>query len=191
MTIKQTKDGGDELIQETMADRLKRVQTENWRRMRYVHEEAMDSWAVSEEALYLRGPTASSVPAGKQVEGAEGADADANKQHGLAELAEQVAALRTGMDEDDMLEKTSGIVKAKPATVKMEISDDEPSTSAAATSNKARTEKGKAAAAPAARRGKKAPATTSTISNSNSNSDNTTGGDGDTANVRASTSTGQ
>ncbi|KAF3767070.1 hypothetical protein M406DRAFT_242068, partial [Cryphonectria parasitica EP155] len=54
MTIKQTKDGDEEIMQETMADRLRKVQTESWRRMRYVHEEAMDSWAVSEETLYLQ-----------------------------------------------------------------------------------------------------------------------------------------
>lgn len=110
MTIKQTTSGGDEeIIQETMADRLKKVQMEGWRRMRYMHDEAADSWAVAEEALHLQDD---SVAGGKQAEG------DAT------DLAEKVASLRTGWDEEGMLETTSGI--SKESMVKVEISDDEP-----------------------------------------------------------------
>lgn len=122
MTIKKTSDGSEELVQETMADRLKKVQSEAWRKHRYVHDEAADSWAVSEEALFLHG-------SGPAQEGTTTAAADKQKQaaedHGVAELADQVAALRTGWDEDGLLETTSGIKKAA-GPVKLEISDDEP-----------------------------------------------------------------
>lgn len=160
MTIKQTKDGDEEIVQETMADRLRKVQTEGWRRMRYVHEEAADSWAVSEEALYLRGRD----EPGKQPESV----AAAVNEHGVAELAEQVAALRTGMDEDGMLERTSGIRKERP--VKVEISDDEPAVPWAKAKGKGKatdtgssskpTGRAKTTAAAAATRGKEANAPT-------------------------------
>lgn len=120
MTIKQSKDGGDdELVQETMADRLKKVQTETWRKMRYVHDESSDAWAMSEEVLYLNDAK------GKEAEGSGG--------HAGAELADKVAALSTGWREVSMLETTSGIQNPE-AGVKVEISDDDvPAAAAAAT----------------------------------------------------------
>lgn len=139
MTIKQTKDGDEEIVQETMADRLKKVQMEGWRRHRYVHDESGDSWAVSEEALFLRPRVGagSGVAVGTQAE-EEGAGT--TNEHGVAELAEQVARLRTGWDEDGMLETTSGIQKDR--TAKVELSDDEPAGLAAPAKGKG---KGKAA----------------------------------------------
>lgn len=111
MTIKQTTSGGEEeIVQETMADRLKKVQMEGWRRMRYMHDEAADSWAVAEEALHFQDH---SVAAGKQPEGG-----------GVSDLVDKVASLRTAWDEDSMLETTSGI--SRESMVKVEISDDEP-----------------------------------------------------------------
>lgn len=145
MTVKQTAEG-EEIVQETMADRLKKVQLEAWRRMRYVHEEASDSWAVAEDALFLHRP-----------EAAAGQDAGAGKepevpdQPGMPELVDKVARLRTGWDEDGMLETTSGI--SKPRNVKIEISDDEPSASASAKG------KGKGKAVDTAGRATKAKAT--------------------------------
>lgn len=113
MTIKQSKDGGDdELVQETMADRLKKVQTETWRKMRYVHDESADAWAVSEEVLYV-----DDAAKGKDVETGGGG-------HAVAALADKVAALRTGWREVSMLETTSGIQNPERG-VKVEISDDE------------------------------------------------------------------
>lgn len=140
MTIKQTTSGGDEeIVQETMGDRLKKVQMEPWCRMRYMHDEAADSWAAAEEALHLR-PN-DSVAAGKQAEGVAAAD----------DLVAKVASLRTGWDEDSMLEKISGI--SKKSMVKVEISsDDEPAPlsakakgkgKATESTNKSRTTRGK------------------------------------------------
>lgn len=126
MTIKQTNSGGDEeIIQETIADRLKRVQMEGWRRMRYMHDEAADSWAAAEEALHLQDH---SVSAGKQPEGGAATD-----------LVDKVTSLRTTWDEDGMLETTSGI--SKESLVKVEISDDEPPAASLSTKGKG---KGKA-----------------------------------------------
>lgn len=143
MTIKKTSDGSEEIVQETMADRLKKVQTESWRKHRYVHDEAGDSWAVSEEALFLRAPAAASGTS------AAAADKQPVEDHGVAGLAEQVATLRTGWDEDGMLETTSGIKKAGP--VKVEISDDEPAAPSAAAASRGKGRAGHGASKPAAR----------------------------------------
>lgn len=130
MTIKQTTSGGDEeIVQETMADRLKKVQMETWHRLRYMHDEAADSWVVAEEALYLEGPPGSnaegkaagegegdgSVAAGKQPEAAAQA-------HGVADLVNRVQSLQTAWDEDSMLETMSGI--SKESMIKLESPDD-------------------------------------------------------------------
>lgn len=130
MTVKQNTDGSEEIVQETMADRLKKVQLEAWKRMRYVHEEASDSWAVAEEALYLHQPESPAADQDAAGGGSGGSnkgkepEGDALSQPGLPGLVDKVARLRTAWDEDSMLETTSGI--SRPRNVKIEISDDEP-----------------------------------------------------------------
>lgn len=155
MTIKQSGSGGDEdVIQETMMDRLKKVQTEHWRRHRYVHDEAADSWAVSEEALYLEEPAAEAEGKGKEpAAAAAGNDADG--------LTERLSALHTSWEEDAALETTSGIQKENK--VKTEVADDEPKTTG---KGKAKAVAKSATAKPAATtRGKKAPDTAHPASN--------------------------
>ncbi|KAK7721206.1 hypothetical protein SLS64_001502 [Diaporthe eres] len=127
MTVKQNTDGSEEIVQETMADRLKKVQLEAWKKMRYVHEEASDSWAVAEEALYLHQPepAAADQDAGSAKGKGPEVEADPLSQPGLPDLVDKVAQLRTGWDEDSMLETTSGIARPQK-NVKIEISDDEP-----------------------------------------------------------------
>lgn len=152
MTIKQSKDGGDdELVQETMADRLKKVQTETWRKMRYVHDESSDAWAMSEEVLYL-----DDAAKGKEAEGAGG--------HAAAELADKVAALSTGWREVSMLETTSGIQNPE-AGLKVEISDDEIAGIAPAAASKSKG-KGKATDAGVASASKAASKAKATASSS-------------------------
>lgn len=128
MTVKQNTDGSEEIVQETMADRLKKVQLEAWKKMRYVHEEASDSWAVAEEALYLHQPEPAPADQDAGGKGPE-VEADPLSQPGLPDLVDKVARLRTAWDEDSMLETTSGI--PRPQNVKIEISDDEPAGPAA------------------------------------------------------------
>lgn len=65
-------------------------------------------WAASEDALFLYGI------------GGGGAAAAADRQqaaeeHGVADFAEQFAALRIPWGEDDVLEELSGIKKPRPA----------------------------------------------------------------------------
>lgn len=154
MTIKQSKDGGDdELVQETMADRLKKVQTETWRKMRYVHDESSDAWAMSEEVLYL--------------DDAKGKEAEGGGGHALANLADKVAALSTGWREVSMLETTSGIQNPE-AGLKVEISDDDVPAGAATTTTTA-------AAASASKAKGKAKATASSSATATTTTTNTRG----------------
>src|SRR6185436_13787358 len=53
MTIKSAMDDGG-VATETMADRLRNVQTETWQRMEWVHDEAELAWEAYNECLLLR-----------------------------------------------------------------------------------------------------------------------------------------
>lgn len=119
MTIKSAGADGEEIVQETMADRLRKVQIESWSKMRYVHDEASDSWAMSEDALYLQpkggdesSGDAAAIAAGKEPEVAPG----------QKELVDRLAKLQTVWDEEHMLEKTSGVEKEK---IEIEIDESE------------------------------------------------------------------
>ncbi|KAL6818245.1 Sin-like protein conserved region domain-containing protein [Trichoderma sp. SZMC 28013] len=102
MTIKTTAEGADGVSTETMADRLRSVQTEPWRKMRYTDENEETAWEVYNDSLFLRPrPDA----AGEQ--GAPGADAD-------RDLEELVPTLGNKWDDTQFLESISGIKKPDP-----------------------------------------------------------------------------
>lgn len=164
MTIKQTAEGDDELVQETMADRLKKVQNETWRKMRYVHEESAESWAVSEEVLYT--DHGNDKEEAEDVAMESGGSAAATQVHAGGDLVDKLAGLSTGWREEKMLETTSGI-KNPEGVVKVEISDDDAADGVAASPAASRAKgKGKAKATTTAAagtiRGKRASTTTTT-----------------------------
>ncbi|KAJ4854836.1 sin-like protein conserved region domain-containing protein [Trichoderma breve] len=102
MTIKTTAEGADGVSTETMADRLRSVQTEPWRKMRYTDENEETAWEVYNDSLFLR-PRPD--PAGEQ--GAPAADAD-------RDLEELVPTLGNKWDDTQFLESISGIKKPDP-----------------------------------------------------------------------------
>ncbi|KAL7911664.1 Sin-like protein conserved region domain-containing protein [Trichoderma velutinum] len=102
MTIKTTAEGADGVSTETMADRLRSVQTEPWRKMRYTDENEETAWEVYNDSLFLR-PRPD--PAGEQ--GTAAADAD-------KELEELVPTLGNKWDDNQFLESISGIKKPDP-----------------------------------------------------------------------------
>ncbi|KAF3075938.1 hypothetical protein CFAM422_001651 [Trichoderma lentiforme] len=102
MTIKTTAEGADGVSTETMADRLRSVQTEPWRKMRYTDENEETAWEVYNDSLFLR-PRPD--PAGES--GAPAADADRN-------LEELVPTLGNKWDDKQFLESISGIKKPDP-----------------------------------------------------------------------------
>ncbi|SPJ70337.1 uncharacterized protein FTOL_00065 [Fusarium torulosum] len=116
MTVKATGDG-ETVTTETMADRLRSVQTEHWRTMHYTDENEEAAWEVYNESLFLR-------PAGE--EGAEGdkkAD-DAGEVEPV--LEESVPKFARRWDDDDLLEAVSGIKKPVPAPAPEPVKKTEP-----------------------------------------------------------------
>ncbi|KAL7807291.1 Sin-like protein conserved region domain-containing protein [Trichoderma gracile] len=101
MTIKTTSDGADGVSTETMADRLRAVQTEPWRKMRYTDENEETAWDVYNESLFLR-PRADPTTTGEQQAEAE------------QDLEELVPTLGNKWDDTQFLESISGFKKPEP-----------------------------------------------------------------------------
>ncbi|PHH88314.1 hypothetical protein CDD83_7694 [Cordyceps sp. RAO-2017] len=115
MTIKSASDG-DGVTTETMADRLRFVQAEPWRKLRYTDENDEAAWDVYNESLFLR-------PDGLPDAGADPDDKakapDAARLDGLS-----VPRFAAKWRDKQMLQAVSGIVKSDlgpdPAEVKPE-----------------------------------------------------------------------
>ncbi|CAK7211528.1 hypothetical protein SCUCBS95973_001146 [Sporothrix curviconia] len=129
MTVKSAGADGDEIITETMADRLRAVQMENWARMLYVGDDDENSWEVYDQTLFLKDAAGAmaSATAAATTENAEAAAREGAKGKGVAtekvdkgandnsssqvQLVTKVPALRTNWTEDDMLQAISKIEK--------------------------------------------------------------------------------
>ncbi|KAI9158206.1 DNA-directed RNA polymerase III subunit rpc5 [Paramyrothecium foliicola] len=159
MTIKTTADG-DGVTTETMADRLRFVQSEPWRRMRYTDENEEAAWDVYNDSLFLKAP----APEG---EAAAAPEADA----AALPLDESVPQFATKWGDKELLEAVSGIQKLEPeptptpAPVKKEdVKGKQPEPTPAPLVDEARQPRLRprgGAAGPAARRGGKGKAPTS------------------------------
>ncbi|PON27094.1 hypothetical protein TGAM01_v204043 [Trichoderma gamsii] len=109
MTIKTAADGtADGVSTETMADRLRSVQTEPWRKMRYTDENEETAWEVYNDSLFLR-------PKADPTAGA-GESAPAPEDHDLEEL---VPTLGNKWNDKEFLESISGITKPDPVPVRL------------------------------------------------------------------------
>ncbi|KAK2057569.1 DNA-directed RNA polymerase III complex subunit Rpc37 [Colletotrichum caudatum] len=159
MTIKTTPDGAT-AKSETMADRLRAVQVENWRKLKYTDENDEAAWEIYQESLIMRAPgdagKSQQLPADEEDEekkkaALEGAEAFDSKP--VVDLAEQVARLETTWGDDELLEAVSGIKKPKPPS-KAELEAE--AAAAAAAEEQARRAKSKVRGAVASRRGGKA-----------------------------------
>ncbi|KAH8736470.1 Sin-like protein conserved region-domain-containing protein [Ilyonectria robusta] len=104
MTVKATGDG-DGVTTETMADRLRAVQSEHWRTLRYTDENEEAAWEVYNESLFLR-------PA--QEGDAENEDAAGEDERPLDEAVPHFGARWT---DKQLLEAVSGIEKPDPVPV--------------------------------------------------------------------------
>ncbi|KAH8173492.1 sin-like protein conserved region domain-containing protein [Sarocladium implicatum] len=99
MTVKSTTEG-DGLGTETMADRLKIVQGEPWRKMRYTDENEEAAWDVYSESMFLRRPGESNSAAGNE-------EAAAPEKS----LEESVPRFESRWEDKKLLETISGIIK--------------------------------------------------------------------------------
>lgn len=116
MTIKSMGDG-DEAAAETMADRLRGVQLEPWKRIDFADEESNDSWLTYQQSLLLQTydddvdeKQADAKGKAPAVEGEE-EEAEAGKEGnaGAPDLDERVYGLGTDWGEDQLLRAVSGI----------------------------------------------------------------------------------
>ncbi|KAL7792018.1 Sin-like protein conserved region domain-containing protein [Trichoderma ceciliae] len=103
MTIKTTGEGADGISTETMADRLRSVQTEPWRKMRYTDENEETAWEVYNDSLFLR-------PKADPLTGEQAAAAADTER----ELEELVPTLGNKWSDNQFLESISGIKKPDP-----------------------------------------------------------------------------
>ncbi|KAK4126378.1 hypothetical protein N657DRAFT_643164 [Parathielavia appendiculata] len=129
MSIKSAMDAEGGVETETMADRLRNVQTETWKRMEWVHDEAEMAWEAYNECLLLRPESNNNAAAttttttnteqteedkgkGKAVEGSGAAAATvpaAADESGAADLVEKVAQLKTDWGEQELLRAINGV----------------------------------------------------------------------------------
>lgn len=112
MTLKAAmEDGG--VATETMADRLRAVQTEHWRGMEWVDDETEAAWEAYNECVFLRPGDA---PRGNNTEGKgkEPATEAPGDDSGAPDLLEKVTRLGTDWGEEELLRAVSGIEPNDP-----------------------------------------------------------------------------
>ncbi|KAK1497244.1 DNA-directed RNA polymerase III complex subunit Rpc37 [Colletotrichum tamarilloi] len=157
MTIKTTQDGAT-AKSETMADRLRSVQMENWRKLKYTDEDNEAAWEIYQESLIMRAPGEKPAPIADEEDEEKKKKAaidGAEEEKPVVDLADKVARLETKWGDDELLEAVSGIKKPKvPTKAEMEAE----AAAVAAAQEQARKVKPKARGAVAARRGGKARA---------------------------------
>lgn len=150
MTLKAAMDE-DGVTAETMADRLRSVQKESWKRMEYVHDESDAAWSAYNESLLLRSDQLPGTE-GKGKELATEDDDDKNKDDsGSPDLVSKVSRLQTDWGEDELLRAVSGISRhdKKPGEEAIALSQSQAALAAkmAASNAIAAKSKGKAPAA--------------------------------------------
>lgn len=144
MTLKNAMDE-DGATAETMADRLRSVQKEYWKRMEYVHDESDAAWSAYNESLLLRSDHPTEAE-GKGKEVATGDDEAENKDDsGSPELVSKVSRLQTDWGEDELLRAVSGIGRhdKKPGEEAIALSQSQAALAAKMAASNALAAKGK------------------------------------------------
>ncbi|KAI0863001.1 Sin-like protein conserved region-domain-containing protein [Xylaria cubensis] len=125
MSIKSADSGGGELTTETMADRLRTVQTEAWSRLQYEDDESAKSWNVFNNNLVYR--SAKKASAANQDQ-----DEDKTKGKGKAIDVIQIDSssssdseqLQTQWETDDFLKAISAMKNGPEGSMKQEDAVD-------------------------------------------------------------------
>ena len=143
MTLKAAMDE-DGVTAETMADRLRSVQKEHWKRMEYVHDESDAAWSAYNESLLLRSDQLPGTE-GKGKELATDDDDKNNDDSGSPELVSKVSRLQTDWGEDELLRAVSGISRhdKKPGEEAIALSQSQAALAAKMAASNALAAKGK------------------------------------------------
>lgn len=108
MTIKTTADG-ETTTTETIADRLRSVQSEPWRKMKYTDENEEAAWEVYNESLFLTNPEEAATVTEEDDKGkAVAVEKD---------LSEHVPSFSATWEEQRHLEAVSGFKKPEKVVV--------------------------------------------------------------------------
>ncbi|KAM0324941.1 hypothetical protein ACHAQA_007908 [Verticillium albo-atrum] len=181
MTIKQSGDGSA-ATSDTMLDRLRSVQSEPWRKLKYTDENDEAAWEVYNESLHLRDESAGKGAAaaaedeadddddldedassekgaknkgkGKEGEEEEDEDEEAKKAVEALSIADNAVKLGTDWKDDDLLEAVSGIVKPKPISKEEQQRAAEEAAAALAAAEAAKKARPRARGGAAAARGR-------------------------------------
>ncbi|KAK0636821.1 hypothetical protein B0T17DRAFT_473411, partial [Bombardia bombarda] len=121
MTLKAAMDE-DGVSTETIADRLRAVQSESWQRMQWVQDESADAWGAYNECLFLRSAAGAATAAtkhdgddkGKELAAAAADGVEDNDDSGAPDLVDRVPRLKTSWGGDELLRAVSGIKKDDP-----------------------------------------------------------------------------
>ncbi|TRX96685.1 hypothetical protein FHL15_002351 [Xylaria flabelliformis] len=124
MSIKSADSGGGELTTETMADRLRTVQTEAWSRLQYEDDESAKSWNVFNNNLVYR--------SAKKASANQDQDEDKTKGKGKAIDVIQIDSssssdseqLQTQWETDDFLKAISAMKNGPEGSMKQEDAVD-------------------------------------------------------------------
>lgn len=112
MTLKSAMDDGA-TVTETMADRLRAVQKEPWRRMEWVPDDDAGAWEAYNESLLLRS-SGGEEEADVNGKGKEVAKDDIHDDSGAPDLVERVSKLETKWGEEELLRAVAGIKAGDP-----------------------------------------------------------------------------
>lgn len=113
MTVKTTGDG-DTVTTETMADRLRAVQSENWRTLRFTDENEEAAWEVYNESLFLRPTEGEEAAPGEEEKGKETKADAAAAAKDERPLEDAVPHLGRKWDDDQYFEAVFKVKKPKP-----------------------------------------------------------------------------
>lgn len=114
MSIKTTGDG-ETVTTETIADRLRFVQSEPWRKMRYTDENEEAAWEVYNESLFLNAPGGSG--SGNAAEERKPSDEEAAAAAAQKSIEGSVSTFGSKWESTQLLEAVSGIKKPEPVVV--------------------------------------------------------------------------
>ncbi|KAI1312342.1 Sin-like protein conserved region-domain-containing protein [Xylaria venustula] len=107
MSIKSADSGGGELTTETMADRLRTVQTEAWGRLQYEDDESAKSWSVFNNNLVYR--------SAKRAAAGQDKDEDKSKAKGKGKEIDPIQIDSSSSSDSEQLQaqwKTDDFLKA-------------------------------------------------------------------------------
>lgn len=123
MSIKSSDSGAAGAAAETMADRLRAVQTEPWHNLKWYHDEHGEAWDTYNECMLLRSSeAANAAPVAEEEvdeekkkemkeekDGEEAAAAEPTDDSGAPDLVEKVNRLQSDWGEEQILRSINGL----------------------------------------------------------------------------------